>query len=91
MKRTILIALCISACTISFAGTCEKNISLKKSYTDSTLASIPAAPQLLAEIMEVTGLRSNFELKRSFFQFMFKKPARRQAISLCLVPAAQRA
>ena len=65
MKQTLLFAVCITVSSLSFAGPSIKNFSLKNNYTDSTLASMPAAPQLLAEILDATGLRSNFELKEA--------------------------
>ena len=42
-----------------------KNINPVKAFKDSTVASIPSAQDMLAEIMSVTGLQVNFELKEA--------------------------
>ena len=65
MKQTLLFAVLLTVARISFADPLPGNISQKNIYTDSTDLSVPAAPQLLAEIMKVTGLRSNFELREA--------------------------
>src|SRR4029079_16234623 len=36
-----------------------------KKYSDTTSAGIPAASEMLSEIMNVTGLQPNFELKEA--------------------------
>ena len=61
MKQAILFAVFIAASHLSFAN----NNSPKKIYTDTTSQVIPEAKNMLSEIMSVTGLQSNFELKEA--------------------------
>jgi len=56
MKQAFLLAVLITVVQISFA-------SPAKTYTDSAAAIIPDATEMLTEIMTVTGLQPNFELK----------------------------
>jgi hypothetical protein len=58
MKQAILFAVFITVTHLSFA-------SPVKIYNDSTVAVIPAAEEMLSEILSVTGLKANFELKEA--------------------------
>ncbi len=65
MKQTILIAVCITAFLSGFARSHTGKLSGENLYTDSSAFVIPSAPQLLSEIMNATGLRTNFELRQA--------------------------
>ena len=58
MKQAILLAVFITVTHLSFARPA-------KIYNDSTSAAIPAADEMLSEILSVTGLKANFELKEA--------------------------
>jgi Zn-dependent peptidase ImmA (M78 family) len=61
MKQATLFAVFIAAAHFSFAN----NNSSQKIYSDTTSQVIPEAKEMLSEIMSVTGLQSNFELKEA--------------------------
>ena len=66
MIKTTLLAVCITAATLpsgASTSTCEKNSPkpLIACYNEE----IPAAEELLKQIIDVTGLRQNFELKQA--------------------------
>ena len=58
MKQAILFAVFIAVSHFSFARPVMN-------YNDSTSPAIPAASEMLSEIMSVTGLQPNFELKQA--------------------------
>lgn len=63
MKQVIFFAVCIATAVWSYALPSGK--SAKIIFKDSILAYIPPPQQLLQEIMNVTGLRADFELKEA--------------------------
>lgn len=67
MNKAIILAVLITASTITARATgslCE-NISPNSSWNDSTKSPIPDAKEMLLEIIRVTGLQPNFELKEA--------------------------
>ena len=56
MKQAILLAILINAINSSFANP-------PRNWSDSSQVSIPEPREILSEILKVTGLQSNFELK----------------------------
>ena len=58
MKKATLLTVIIAVAHLSFANPA-------KIYNDSTSAGIPSAREMLSEIMNVTGLQPNFELKEA--------------------------
>jgi hypothetical protein len=66
MKQVTLIAVCIATAQFSFARPQASIIPVKNViYKDSVLLAIPSPQQLLKEIMAVTGLQTDFELKEA--------------------------
>lgn len=68
MKQILLFSVVVTIITpFSFARpsmSVDRAIS-KKNYNDSTLVKIPGAPELFLEIIKVTGLQPNFELREA--------------------------
>ena len=58
MKQAILFAVLITAVTTSFA-------SPSKNWNDSSFVNIPEPRDILSDIVKVTGLQLNFELKEA--------------------------
>jgi hypothetical protein len=58
MKQATLLTVMITVAQLSFANPA-------KIYNDSTSVAIPSAREMLSEIMNVTGLQPNFELKEA--------------------------
>ena len=66
MRQTILSALFIIVAFTGFAKTSQSHFISANDFGDTVLArKIPAAQQLLSEIMGVVGLTPNFELKEA--------------------------
>ena len=64
MKQTLLLATFM---VFAVAGFARNSSSPKKNYTDTTSSAvaIPDAQQLLTDILRITGVQSNFELKEA--------------------------
>lgn len=66
MRQTILSALFIIVAFTGFAKTSQSHFISPNDFGDTVLArKIPAAQQLLSEIMSVVGLTPNFELREA--------------------------
>jgi hypothetical protein len=68
MNKAIILAVLITATTTSTAragGESCENISTVICFNDSTQTAIPGAKEMLLEIIRVTGLQPNFELKEA--------------------------
>jgi len=69
MKQAIFLTTFF--CVVAITGSAKtKSVNKKENfslaaYSDSTAIAIPSAQEMLAEIMSVTGLQANFELKEA--------------------------
>ena len=66
MKQATLLAVLITVVFFSFAGPVnKKNQYVQSSYSDTVLTKIPSIQRLLREVLNATGLQTNFELKKA--------------------------
>ncbi|HEV7782871.1 MAG TPA: hypothetical protein VGO58_16460 [Chitinophagaceae bacterium] len=65
MKHAILLTVVITVTQLSFARPAVANNPRLKNDGDSILAKIPDPRQMLQDIIEVTGLHADFELKQA--------------------------
>src|SRR6476620_3732742 len=67
MKQATIIAalLAVSHLCMSRSIPADHFNKIRKHYSDSALSSIPSMNEMVAQIMNVTGLQTNFEIKQA--------------------------
>jgi hypothetical protein len=68
MKQAIILAVLFTAGHFCFSTNAEANTFTRtpvRSYNDSAAVKIPTLHEMLAQIMNVTGLQTDFELKEA--------------------------
>ena len=65
MKQATLIAVFIAFVSIGYGRTSNNEIVFEKSYADTSAVKISDVHDMLQEILNATGLQSNFELKEA--------------------------